>query len=44
MARILGEAIDLSRQAEVKSSALLGGRLPAPAAAVAEKGEKKPVR
>jgi nitrite reductase (cytochrome c-552) len=44
MARILGEAIDLSRQAEVKSSALLGGRLPAPAAVVAEKGEKKPVR
>ena len=44
MARILGEAIDLSRQAEVKSSALLGGRLPAPAAVLAEKGEKKPVR
>ncbi len=44
MARILGEAIDLSRQAEVKASALLGGRLPAPAAVVAEKEEKKPLR
>jgi nitrite reductase (cytochrome c-552) len=44
MARILAESIDLSRQAEVKSSALLGGRLPAPAVAVAEKEEKTPVR
>ena len=44
MARILGEAIDLSRQAEVKSIALLGGRPPAPVLAVAEKGEKRPVK
>ena len=31
MARILGESIDLSRQAQLKASVLLGGKLPAPA-------------
>jgi nitrite reductase (cytochrome c-552) len=31
MARILGESIDLSRQAQVKAVALLGGQIPAPA-------------
>ena len=30
MARILGESIDLSRQAQLKASELLGGKLPAP--------------
>jgi nitrite reductase (cytochrome c-552) len=35
MARILGESIDLSRQAQIKASELLGGKLPPPAAVVA---------
>lgn len=34
MARILGESIDLSRQAQVKAVALLGGPIPAPLSAV----------
>lgn len=40
MARILGESIDLSRKAQLKASELLGGKLPAPAAAVAAKDVK----
>jgi hypothetical protein len=30
MARILGESIDLSRQAQVQAVSLLNGRIPAP--------------
>ena len=30
MARILGESIDLSRQAQVKAVSLLGGAIPPP--------------
>ncbi|HQR46211.1 MAG TPA: ammonia-forming cytochrome c nitrite reductase subunit c552 [Thermoanaerobaculia bacterium] len=44
MARVLGESIDLSRQAQLKASELLGGKLPAPAAVVAAKDEKKPAK
>jgi nitrite reductase (cytochrome c-552) len=44
MARILGESIDMSRQAQIKASELLGGKLPAPAAVVAVKEEKKPAK
>ena len=45
MARILAESIDLSRQAQIKASELLGGKLPPPAAVVAtatKAEEKKP--
>jgi len=42
MARILGESIDLSRQAQVKAAELLGGRLPAPATVLAAKTEARP--
>ncbi len=44
MARILGESIDLSRQAQIKASELLGGKLPAPAAVVAAKEDRKPAK
>ena len=40
MARILGESIDLSRQAQLKASELLGGKLPAPAAVVGCEGSE----
>ena len=43
LARILGESIDLSRQAQVKASELLGGKLPAPAAVVASR-ETRPAK
>ncbi len=44
MARILGESIDLSRQAQVKASELLGGKLPPPATVLATKTEARPER
>lgn len=40
LARILGESIDLSRQAQLKAAVLLGGKLPAPATVVAAKDGK----
>ncbi|HYN40713.1 MAG TPA: ammonia-forming cytochrome c nitrite reductase subunit c552, partial [Thermoanaerobaculia bacterium] len=43
LARILGESIDLSRQAQLKASELLGGKLPAPAAVVASR-EARPAK
>jgi nitrite reductase (cytochrome c-552) len=45
MARILGESIDLSRQAQLKASMLLGGKLPAPApAALVVSKDAKPAK